>query len=139
MKISGLIAFTAVVAVTAATYQPVVGAEAADEDQFGTIENENGVVEVVEEAEEKHEAGHHDEHEEAEHHDEHHEDHGMFGIPWAAPDFLTGLLMGAYGPLNARNRGGDCFSQMYDWCLNIIELSNFFTKPFDIRSWRAWT
>ena len=139
MKISGLIAFTAVVAVTSATYQPVVGASPDDEDQFGTIENENtgaeGVVEVVEEAEEKHEAGHHGEHEEA----EHHEDHGMFGIPWAAPDFLTGMLMGAYGPLNARNRGGDCFSQMYDWCLNIIELSNFFTKPFDIRSWRAWT
>ena len=118
MKISSLIGLTAMVALTSATYQPVVGKEsAADEDQFGAIENENDVLEVVHEeehAEEKHEAEHEGEHA-SEHHDEPHEEHGMFGIPWAAPDFVTGLLMGAYGPINARTRDGDCFSQWYDW------------------------
>ena len=86
------------------------------------------VVEV-EEHEEKHEG----EHAEDEHHDEAHghddhddhegmpsEKHGMFGIPWAVPDFTVGVLMGAYGPVNARARGGDCFSLWYDWGLNAI-------------------
>ena len=142
MKISSLIGLTAMVALTSATYQPVVGKEsAADEDQFGAIENENDVLEVVHEeehAEEKHEAEHEGEHA-SEHHDEPHEEHGMFGIPWAAPDFVTGLLMGAYGPVNARTRGGDCFSQWYDWGVSSIELSNFFTRPFNARDWRTWT
>ena len=128
MKISGLVAFTAMVAVTGATYQPVVGQEAvADEDQFGALENENlgdeGVLEVVEV--EEHEEKHEGEHAEDEHHDEahghdDHEKHGMFGIPWAAPDFTVGILMGAYGPVSARARGGDCFSLWYDWGLNAI-------------------
>ena len=147
MKISGLVAFTAMVAVTGATYQPVVGQEAvADEDQFGALENENlgdeGVLEVVEV--EEHEEKHEGEHAEDEHHDEahghdDHEKHGMFGIPWAAPDFTVGILMGAYGPVSSRARGGDCFSLWYDWGLNAIQLSNFFTQPFNIKSWRSWT
>ena len=61
--------------------------------------------------------------------------YGYFEIPWAIPDFIVGLAMGTYGGINSRVRDGDCFSKWYDWGLAAIELSNYFTKPFDAKDW----
>ena len=66
------------------------------------------------------------------------EKYGYFGIPWAIPDFVVGIAMGAYGPINARTRDGDCFSKWYDWGVSAIEISNYFTKPFDSKDWQTW-
>ena len=81
----------------------------------------------------------------AEAHDGHHghegksasgnEEYGFFGVPWAVPDFVVGLAMGAYGPVNARTRDGDCFSKWYDWGLAMVGLSDYFTKSFDVNDW----
>ena len=145
MKVKGLIAFTAMVGLaTLGQAQTEVGAIAegstGDENDFEALtgsESNEGVVEVV------HEEAHHDK---AEHHDEEHseshmhaeEKYGYFGIPWAIPDFVVGIAMGAYGPINARTRDGDCFSKWYDWGVSAIELSNYFTKPFDSKDWQTW-
>ena len=66
------------------------------------------------------------------------EDYKYFGIPWAVPDFIVGIAMGAYGPINARTRNGDCFSKWYDWGVSVIEVSNYFTKPFEVKDWQTW-
>ena len=61
-----------------------------------------------------------------------------FTVPWAYPDFFMGLAMGTYGGLNARTRDGDCFSMWYDWGNAVIELSNYFSRPFDVKDWQTW-
>ena len=58
--------------------------------------------------------------------------------PWGISDWVLGVIMGAYGPLASRSRGGDCFSMWYIWGISSIELSNFFNKAFDINSVNDW-
>ena len=58
--------------------------------------------------------------------------------PWGITDWVMGVVMGVYGPLNARARGDDCFSAWYNWGVASIELSDFFNKAFDIHSVRDW-
>ena len=134
MKIQSLIAFTAVVTFAGATNQPIVMAE-EDESQLAALENETFDDDILEA-------------DEAEAHDGHHghegksasgnEEYGFFGVPWAVPDFVVGLAMGAYGPVNARTRDGDCFSKWYDWGLAMVGLSDYFTKSFDVKDWQTW-
>ena len=58
--------------------------------------------------------------------------------PWGVSDWVLGVIMGVYGPLNARARDDDCFSAWYTWGVASIELSNFFNKAFDIHSVKDW-
>ena len=58
--------------------------------------------------------------------------------PWGVSDWVLGVVMGVYGPLNARARDDDCFSAWYTWGVASIELSNFFNKAFDIHSVADW-
>ena len=115
MKIQSLIAFTTLIAFACATNQPIVRAE-EDEAQLEALESH----------------GHEDKA------SSNNKEYGFFGVPWAVPDFVAGITMGSYGPVNSRTRDGDCFSKWYDWGITMIGLSDFFTKPFEVKDWKTW-
>ena len=99
MKFQSLIGFTALIAFTCATNQPIVRAE-EDEAQLEALESHGHKDKAI----------------------SNNKEYGFFGVPWAVPDFVVGIAMGSYGPVNARTRDGDCFSKWYDWGITMIGL-----------------
>ena len=54
---------------------------------------------------------------------------------WGITDFVFGLLIGGYAPIQARWRNYDCRSRFYNLGVNIIGYSRFFDLPFDVNAW----
>ena len=57
---------------------------------------------------------------------------------WEISDFLVGLVMGGYGPLNSYARADDCFSLWYEWGVTAIDFSHYFDKKFDTGKATSW-
>ena len=57
---------------------------------------------------------------------------------WGITDWVVGLIIGAYTPLQDRWRNGDCRAKFYNFGINTIGYSKFFDQPFDVNSVMTW-
>ena len=57
---------------------------------------------------------------------------------WGITDWVVGLIVGAYTPLQDRWRNGDCRAKWYNLGINMIGYSKFFDQPFDVNSVNNW-
>jgi len=57
---------------------------------------------------------------------------------WGATDWVFGLLIGAYNPLQKRWRNHDCRSSWFGLGTNLIGYSKYFDKPFNADSALTW-
>merc|ERR1719215_702965 len=57
---------------------------------------------------------------------------------WGVTDWVFGLLIGGYAPIQDRWRNGDCRAKWYNFGQNIIAYASYFDQPFDVDSVSTW-